>query len=68
MHITKSSLKEMLDAGIIDTLKSQPMLGYRQVAALYEVSTDYIVDLARQHGVVRPRRSPGAPKAEGIPR
>jgi hypothetical protein len=60
MPITKSSLKALLDKGIVNTLQSEPLLGYRQVAALYEVSTDYIVDLAREHGVTRPHgRKPG---------
>jgi hypothetical protein len=58
--ITKSSLKALLDSTIIETLVSQPLLGYRQIAAQYEVSTDYIVDLARKNNVVRPHgRKPG---------
>jgi hypothetical protein len=58
--INKSSLKALLDSTILQTLVSQPLLGYREIAALYEVSTDYIVDIARKNNVGRPLgRKPG---------
>jgi hypothetical protein len=62
MELTKATFKTLLDHSIVDTLRHQPNVGYREIAASHGCSPWYIVKLAKAFGIVRsPGRKPGIP-------
>jgi hypothetical protein len=65
--ITKSHLKALLEAAILDVLITQPTISYRILATMFEVSTPYIVKLAKMNGVIRRHgRKPGLPNTKTV--
>jgi hypothetical protein len=66
VELTKATFKTLLDHSIADTLRRQPTVGYREIAAQHGCSLWYVVKIAKAFGIQRPKgRKPGIPNKRG---
>ena len=61
------NLRQEFNTQIAEAIVANPNLTYRKIAADFSVSVDWVIDVAKEYGITRPRgRKPGIPnrKAE----
>ena len=56
------SLRQDFNTRIAEALVNNPNRTYRQIAADFGTSIDWVIDVAKEYGITRPRgRKPGVP-------